>query len=79
MKNYTLHLKGTKKNSTHDLFITIYAENKLQAFNWAYLFFQKGEETANMANFIPQLKTMSNFKGKYFVPRSSIKLNTVKK
>jgi hypothetical protein len=75
MKSYTLNLKGTKKNNTSDVIITIYGENKSQAFNWAYLFFQKGEETQKMANYIPQLNTLNCYKGKYFVPRSAVKIN----
>jgi hypothetical protein len=43
MTTYTLKLKGTKKNNTDTISVTILANNKSQAFNMAYVFFQKGE------------------------------------
>ena len=83
MKSYTLKLKGTKKNNTLDLTVTIYGENKSQAFCWAYEFFQKGifrepyfaigtnKMCGGTTEFIPNAKQLMKLAGKYFVPKSS--------
>ena len=87
MKSYKLNLKGTKKNNTTDVVINVYGENKSQAFNWAYNFFQKGEFVepyfakglnrmcGGTVEFIPESKNIMDLRGKYFVPRSSVVLN----
>lgn len=66
MKTYTITLKGTKKNNTKDLKTNIEANNKSQAFNIAYLFFEKGEE-----NYL--LSDLNYAKGNYKVYRTSVK------
>lgn len=85
MKTYTLKLKGTKKNKTSDLTVEILGDNKNQALAWAYYFFEKGEFTepyfasganrmcGGTADFIPGVEKLMDLKGKYFVPRTSIK------
>jgi len=75
MKTYILKLKGTKKNNTPDLEVEVIAENKGQAFNFAYGFFQSGDYNSSSANidlWIPKAKKLSKLSGKYFVPRSAI-------
>lgn len=72
MKTYTLKLKGTKKNNTSDLEVELKAENKAQAFNFAYMFFEKGETVIKTDLFIPKAKKLKHLSGKYFVPRSAV-------
>jgi hypothetical protein len=83
MKTYTLKLKGTKKNNTPDLTVTIKGENKGQAFNWAYKFFECAEFVKpyyatglkkmceGTAFFVPESENMMHLAGKYKVHRSS--------
>lgn len=84
MKTYTLTLKGTKKNNTKDLEVKINAENKSQAFNFAYLFFETAEydKTTNsvkgnwvITDFIPSASFFNDYRGKYKVYRTSVKSN----
>lgn len=82
MKNYSLKLKGTKKQGTSDLRIEIKADNKQQAYSWAYYFFEKGEFrepfqakdgwSEGTIEFIPQAKEMMHLAGKYKVPKSAL-------
>lgn len=77
MKSYILKLKGTKKNNTSDLEVEVKGDNKGQAFNFAYGFFQSGEYNSSSANidpWIPKAKKLSKLSGKYFVPRSAIQI-----
>ena len=81
MKNYTLTLKGTKKNNTPDLEVEIKAVNKGQAFSMAFYFFEKGEYNSSTAfpkgkltDFIPEAKNLDLYVGKYFVPSTAIKV-----
>lgn len=82
MKTYTLKLKGTKKHGTKDLTVTIIAKNKSQAFNFAYLFFEKGEYSSTtewfsrfglcrVIDFIPDAVNLDKYRGKYKVYHSS--------
>lgn len=84
MKQYQLKLKGTKKQSTPDLTLTIFGDNKSQAFNWAWQFFQKGEfkepffasglnkMCGGTVEFIPNARELMNLAGKYFVPTTAV-------
>jgi len=86
MKTYQLRLKGTKKNNTNDLTIIIRGDNKAQAFTWAYWFFEKGEFThpyfasginrmsGGTLEFIPEADKMMHLAGKFFVPRTAIRV-----
>lgn len=72
MKTYSLKLKGTKKNNTQDVTVKVLGNNKSQAFNFAYQYFEKGESHPNVADFIPSLAEFTDLKGKYFVPRTAL-------
>lgn len=84
MKQYTLSLKGTAKNNTEDIKVTMFCNNKQQAFSLAYEFFQKGktntiygtEKTGlcTIHKFIPNADELRNVAGKYKVYQSSIKV-----
>ena len=86
MKTYTITLKGTKKNNTQDITVEVLGNNKSQAFNWAYNFFEKGEMTApffakglnrksgGTLAFIPTANELMHLKGKYKVHHTSLKV-----
>lgn len=86
MKKYILNLKGTKKNSTQDLTVEVFGDNKGQAFNWAYRFFEKGEftdpyfaagvnrQSGGTLEFIPSANELRHLAGKYFCPRTALKV-----
>ena len=84
MKQYILNLKGTKKNNTEDIQVIMNCNNKHQAFNLAYEFFEKGktntiyrtEKTGlcTIHKFIPNADELRKFAGKYKVYISSIKI-----
>lgn len=86
MRTYLLKLKGTKKNNTQDISVHVYGDNKGQAFNYAYSFFEKGEfqepyfaeginrQSGGTAEFIPKYRDFENVKGKYFVPKTALTL-----
>lgn len=88
MKQYILNLKGTKKNNTEDIQVIMNCNNKHQAFNLAYEFFEKGktntiygsEKTGlfTIHKFIPNADELRNVAGKYKVYKSAIVLNSVK-
>lgn len=85
MKTYTLRLKGTKKNNTPDMEVKIFGDNKSQAFNYAYRFFELGEfispysanglglEVPGTAGHIEGVSKMMHLAGKYKVSIYSIK------
>jgi hypothetical protein len=86
MKTYTLKLKGTKKNQTHDLTIKIYGDNKSHAFAWAFDFFEKGifmepyfaegvKKITGTEKFIPNASDIIHLAGKYNVPYTSVICN----
>lgn len=85
MKKYILTLKGTKKNKTQDIKVIMNCNNKAQAFNLAYSFFEKGETNTvygtektglyTIHKFVPNADDLRKFAGKYKVYRSSINLN----
>jgi hypothetical protein len=85
MKTYTLKLNGTKKNNTETITVEILANNKSQAFNMAYTFFQKGEinniygrkETglSTIHQWIPKAAQLVHLAGKYTVQMSKIECN----
>lgn len=81
MKTYKLSLKGTKKNNTPDLEIEIKGDSKVQAFNFAYMFFETGEYNSTTAkyhweltDFIPDAANLDQYVGKYKVHRTSVKV-----
>ena len=84
MNTYKLNLKGTKKTNTQDIQVFINANNKGQAFNLAYAFFQKGRTEQVYGNDVTGLKTieywMPNAKelrplaGRYIVYQTSIEV-----
>lgn len=85
MKTYILTLKGTKKAKTQDMKVSVFGDNKQQAFNWAYKFFQLGEfvepyfakglnkMSGGTAEFIPESINLMGVKGKYKVNHSNLK------
>lgn len=82
MKSYELKLKGTKKNGTADLTVVMNCENKSQAFNLAYDFFQKcrtdvvyGREAVGfnaISKWMPDAENLKKYAGKYKVYSTSI-------
>ncbi len=72
MKSYTAHLKGTKKEGTNDIKIAIKANNMGQAFNIIYQYFEKGQCELFFPDYFSPAKYI-HLKGRYFVPRTSIK------
>ena len=85
MKTYTAHLKGTQKNSTYTIHVKINANNKGQAFNMAYHFFEKGETDtifgtpatglSTIGDWIPGAENMKHLAGKYKVHNTSISID----
>ena len=83
MNTYTLNLKGTKKRGTQDLTITMKADNKGQAFNFAYDFFERARHDSTtqwesrfgpcrVSDYIVDAASLDCYRGKYKVYRSSI-------
>jgi hypothetical protein len=82
MKTYNLLLKGTKGNNTIDLNIVVKANNKLQAFFFAYQFFIKGEINviygtkktglASIHKYIPEAEELKKYVKKYKIYKSCI-------
>lgn len=82
MKTYTIKLTGTKKNNTSDLTVTINADSKSQAFNFAYGFFEKGETNtvfgtlerglSTIHRWMPDAENLKKYAGKYKVYRTSV-------
>ena len=77
MKNYVAILKGTKKQGTNDVKISIKANNMGQAFNIIYQYFEKGQYESFFPDYFNVFEYTS-LKGKYFVPRTSIKKNKMR-
>ena len=85
MKTYTLTLKGTKKNNTETISVKIISNNKNQAFNFAYMFFEKGKTDTVFGSKETKLSTfndwiigannMVHLAGKYKVHMSQINCN----
>lgn len=83
MNAYRINLKGTKKDKTGDISLIINCDNKSQAFNFAYEFFELGEtntvygtkETglSTIHRWMPNAEEMKKYAGKYKVFHSSIK------
>ena len=84
MKQYILNLKGAKKKNTEDIQVMMNCKNKYQAFNLAYVFFEKGETDRvygtndtglfTIHKFIPNADELKKFAGKYKVFKSYIKV-----
>lgn len=82
MKTYIVKLKGTKKNNTKDIEVIMNCDNKGQAFNLAYGFFEKGETNtvfgtkerglSTIHRWMPNAEDMKKFAGKYKVFTTSI-------
>ena len=85
MKKYTISLKGTKKQNTQDITATIICDNKSQAFNLAYEFFQKGDTNviygttekglSTIHRWLVDAENMKKYAGKYNVYSTSIICN----
>lgn len=85
MKTYTVKLKGTKKNNTQDVQVTMICDTKSQCFNFAYSFFQKGETNivygteirglSTIHRWMPDTENLKKYAGKYNVYRTSIICN----
>lgn len=85
MKTYKLKLRGNKKYNTSDIEVTISGDNKSQAFNYAYRFFELGEfitpyfakglgrVVPGTAGHIDGVSDMMHLAGKYQVRLSEIK------
>lgn len=82
MRNYRITLKGTKKRNTTDLTVTIQSDNKSQAFNFLYQFFELGETNvvygskergfATIHKWLINADELKQFGGKYKVPKSAL-------
>ena len=82
MKTYTVNLKGTKKNNTKDISVKMICDSKMQAYNLAYMFFQKGEQNtvfgteekglSTIHRWMPDAEKLRQFAGKYKVFTSSV-------
>ena len=82
MRTYELKLKGTKKNGTTDLTVVMHCENKFQAFNLAYDFFQKGRTEVvygreavgfnTISKWMPDAENLKQYAKKYKVYSTSI-------
>lgn len=66
MNTYKLNLKGTKKTNTQDINVLINANNKGQAFNLAYAFFQEGRTEQVYGNDVTGFKTIE-----YWMPSAN--------
>lgn len=83
MNTYTITLKGTKKNNTPDITTLMHCDNKAQAFNLAYTFFQKGDANVvygtkatglrTIHAFMPDAENLRKYAGKYKVYSTSVK------
>ena len=82
MSTYTITLKGTKKNNTSDIVVVMHADNKVQCFNLAYTFFEKGDTDVvygrkatglrTIHAFMPDADQLRKYAGKYKVTHTSI-------
>lgn len=82
LNTYQVTMKGTKKNQTNDITVTVLGHNVSMAFNFAYTFFEKGqkdnlygrEETGftTISDYIPEAKNLEHLAGKYKVHYSNI-------
>ncbi|MFA5158628.1 MAG: hypothetical protein WC451_05600 [Patescibacteria group bacterium] len=82
IKTYTLKLKGTKGNNTPDITVILKCNNKSQAFNFAYDFFEKGETNivygtikkglSTIHRWMPDAENLKKYAGKYKVYKTSI-------
>ena len=86
MKNYTVELRGTKKNNTKDISVTVLANSKPMAFNMAYHFFQEGltntyfgqaPKLTVIEDYIPEIltKNLYSLAGKYKVHHTSVRIS----
>lgn len=85
MKSYTVKLKGTKKNGTSDIEVSMNCSSKAQCFNLAYSFFEKGEINniygtperglSTIHQWMPDAEKLKVFAGKYKVHSTSIICN----
>ena len=82
MRQYIVHMKGTKSRKTEDLAVRVLARSKTQAFGMAYNWFEEGRtdvvyghdnDKHTIERYIPNIQEYKDHAGKYKVHFSKLK------